>query len=114
MNSFEILGRINWLEIKYNEKGTCFTKIILAKKKPKVDEYESFPITFFNTKKDNTAERLAENLKVGNYVRVKGKLGINKYAPKDATKIQEKIELTGWAFTQVAWNNEENKYVDVA
>ena len=29
-------------------------------------------------------------------------------------KVQEKIELTGWTFTQVAWNNEENKYVDVA
>lgn len=113
MNKFELLGRINWLDIKYVDSGTCFTKIILSKKKPKSDEYESFPIIFFNTKNDNTAERLAESCKVGDYIRVSGQLGINRYAPKNADKVQERIALTGWSFVPVAWDNEQNKYVDI-
>ncbi len=113
MNSFELLGRINWIDIKYTESGSCFTKIILGKKKPKSDEYEGFPIIFFNTKNDNTAERLAEKCKVGDYIRIKGQLSINKYAPKNADKVQERIALTGWSFVPVAWDGEQNKYVDI-
>lgn len=113
MNSFELLGRINWIDIKYLESGTCYTKILLAKKKPKTDEYESFPIIFFNKKDDDIAERLAEQCKVGDYIRLKGQLGINKYAPKNAEKVQEKISLTGWSFKQVVWDSNQNKYVDV-
>ena len=89
MNKFEILGRVNWIEIKYSEKGSCFTKILLAKKLPKKDEYESFPITFFNTKNGETAERLAETVKEGDYIRVTGKLGINRYIPKGQTRVKE-------------------------
>ena len=113
MNSFELLGRINWIKIQYTESGTCYTKIILGKKKPNSDDYEGFPITFFNTRNDNTAERLAEQCKVGDYIRIKGKLGINRFAAKNADKVQEKIDLTGWTFTQVAWDSELNKYVDI-
>lgn len=113
MNSFELLGRINWMDLISTESGSVITKIILAKKKPKSDEYESFPITFFNTRNDNTAERLAEECKVGDYIRLKGQLGINKYAPKNADKVQEKIMLTGWSFVPVAWDSEQNKYVDL-
>ena len=112
MNSFELLGRINWIDIQYTESGTCFTKIILAKKKPKSNEYESFPITFFNTKNDKTAERLAEQCKTGDYIRLKGQLGINRFAPKNADKVQEKIILTGWSFVPVVWDAEQNKYID--
>jgi len=122
MNKFELLGRINWLDIKYNESGSCFTKIILAKKKPKsdvkkqyrTDDYESFPIVFFNTRNGNTAERLAENCKVGDYIKVNGMLTINKYSPKDSDTVHTKIELLGWGFKQVMWNSEENKYIDIA
>ena len=114
MNSFELLGRINWLDIKYTDSGTCFTKIMLAKKKPKTDnKYESFLITFFNTKNDNTAEKLANICKKGDYIRVKGQLGISRYAPKNADKVQEKIVLTGWTFVPVAWDDEQKKYVDI-
>jgi len=90
MNSFELLGRINRLDFRYSDSGTCFAKIMLEKKKPKKDEYESFLITFFNTKNDNTAERLAETCKKGDYIRVKGQLGINRYAPQNSDKVQEK------------------------
>lgn len=112
MNSFELLGRINWLDCKYTEYGNCVTKIMLAKKKPKSDEYESFPIVFFNTKTDKTAERLAEFCKVGDYIRIKGQLAINRYAPKNADKVQERISLTGWNFVPVEWDSEQNKYID--
>lgn len=113
MNKFEILGRVNWIEIKYSEKGSCFTKILLAKKLPKKDEYESFPITFFNTRNGDTAERLAETVKEGDYIRVTGKLGINRYIPKGQTRVKEDVELIGWGFQKVKWDSEQNKYVDV-
>ena len=112
MNSFELLGRINWIDFKITDSGTCFTKILLAKKKPKSEEYESFPIVFFNTKNDNTAERLAENHRVGDYIRIKGQLGISKYVPKNADKVHDKLVLTGWSFVPVVWDAEQNKYVD--
>ena len=64
-------------------------------------------------KNDNTAERLAENCKVGDYIRIKGQLGINRYAPKNADKVQEKVTLTGWSFVPVAWDSKQNKYVDI-
>lgn len=112
MNNFSLLGRINWLDCKYTEYGNCITKIILAKKKPKSDEYESFPIVFFNTKNDNTAEKLAEYCKVGDYLKITGQLGINRYAPKNSDKVQEKISLTGWSFVPVEWDSGQNKYID--
>ena len=43
MNEFKLLGRLNWLQIQYLDNGTCKTTIYLGKKKPKIDEYETFP-----------------------------------------------------------------------
>ena len=93
MNSFELLGRINWMDLISTESGSVITKIILAKKKPKSDEYESFPITFFNTRNDNTAERLAEECKVGDYIRLKGQLGITNMHQKMQIKFKKKLCL---------------------
>ena len=49
---------------------------------------------------------------VGDYIRIKGQLGINRYAPKNADKVQEKVALTGWSFVPVEWDSEQNKYID--
>lgn len=125
MNEFKLLGRLNWLKIQYFDNGTCMTNIYLGKKLPPSlvarlpanhkteDEYETFPIVFFNTKNDNVAERIAEDCKQGDYIRLNGKLGINTYQGKDGKKYS-KIELIGWNFKKVCWDAEQNKYVDVA
>lgn len=112
MNEFKILGRLNWLKIQYFDNGTCMTSIYLGKKKPKVDEYETFPILFFNTRKDNVAERIAENCVQGDYIRINGKITVNEYETKDGKK-RSKIELIGWNFKKVRWNAELNKYEDI-
>lgn len=112
MNEFKLLGRLNWLKIQYFDNGTCMTSIYLGKKKPKTDEYETFPILFFNTKKDNVAERLAECCVQGDYIRINGKISINEYESKDGKK-HTKIELIGWNFKKVKWNSELNKYEDI-
>jgi single-stranded DNA-binding protein len=112
MNKIELLGRLNWLDIKYYDSGTCVTKILLARKLPNKDEYESFPIAFFNTKNDNTAERLAEECKHGDYIRIVGKLRMSTYTTKDNRK-QSKLEIIGWNFVKVQWDAEQNKYVDI-
>ena len=118
MNKFEILGRLNWLKIQYFENGTCMTSIYLSKKKPNANDsddannYETFPIIFFNTKKDNVAERITEECIKGDYLRVVGKVGINTYQTQDGRK-KNKVELIGWNFKKVRWDSENNKYVDI-
>lgn len=112
MNEFKLLGRLNWLKIQYFDNGTCMTSIYLGKKKPKVDEYETFPVLFFNTRKDNVAERLAENCVQGDYIRINGKITVNEYETRDGKK-RSRIELIGWNFKKVQWNAELNKYEDI-
>lgn len=124
MNEFKILGRLNWLKIQYFDNGTCMTNIYLAKKLPPSlvsrlpsnhkpeEEYETFPVVFFNTKNDNVAERIAEDCRQGDYIRINGKLGVNTYQGKDGKKYS-KIELIGWNFKKVRWDAETNKYVDL-
>ena len=123
MNEFKLLGRLNWLKIQYFDNGTCMTSIYLAKKLMPAqisklpanhkaeEEYETYTIIFFNTQKDNVAERIAETCKQGDYLRVSGKLSINNYSSKDEKK-RKKLELIGWNFKKVCWDGENNKYVD--
>ena len=113
-NGFKLLGRINWLDIEYNsETAKPITKIILAKKVPKTEnKYESFTITFFNTKNDNVAERLAEVCKKEDYIRVVGKIGNSKFTPKGQDKEVTRLELIGWNFKKVEWCAEKNCYID--
>lgn len=120
MNEFSILGRLNWLNIQYYDNGTCKTIIYLAKKLPPTqvsrlpsnhkpeDEYETFTITFFNTSRDNVAERLADECKQGDYMRIKGKLSVYKLENSKPV-----LKLIGWNFKRVEWDAETNKYVDI-
>lgn len=109
MNRVEIMGRLNWKEIKYFESGTCRTKILLSKKRPKANNadetqnYDSFPIIFFNNKAEDFAEYIAE----GDYVHVVGSLTRNQ--PKNKTS--KETEIIGWDFRKTKWSNDKNKYV---
>ena len=107
------MGRLNWKEIKYFESGTCRTKILLSKKRPKANNadetqnYDSFPIIFFNNKNDNIAERIAEDVSEGDYVHIVGTLTRNQ--PKNKTS--KETEIVGWDFRKTKWSNDKNKYV---
>lgn len=115
-NSFKLVGRVGWLETKYNDNGTCITTINLGVKKNK-DTYENFFIRFLSgaEAKTKTAELLAENVKKGDYIRVGGSLTVDKFVPKNSTdgKAIEKLALLGWGYKPVKWDEEKKSFVDV-
>lgn len=113
MNEFKLLGRVGKLDIEFkdNDKGTVIATISLGVKNAK-GEYENFWITFFNTKKKDLAEILADTVKEGDYIRVNGKLSINKFTPDGADKPKYQMRLIGWGFKKVRWDEEKRTYVD--
>jgi len=120
MNEFKLLGRVGKLDIEYKENGdraTVITKISLGVKKGKDSngnaQYENFYITFFNKKNHATAELLAEDVKEGDYIRVEGKLSINKYYPQGSDKAKYSMQLIGWGYKKVKWDSTLNKFVDI-
>ena len=46
-NVFELLGRVNYVNIKYVESGKAITRVLISIKRYKSEEYDTFPITFF-------------------------------------------------------------------
>lgn len=105
--SFEEIGRVGYINIKYNEDvAKTRTVISLGVKKYKKEEYDNFFITFFNYKE--LAERVSEYVKKGDYIRVKGSLSVNKYQEK------ETIQLIGWSYSKVMFDKEQKKYIDIA
>lgn len=112
-NYFELVGRIGWLDYKSTEKG-FITKICLGVKKNK-EEYHNFFITFLNAiaSKDPVAENLSDTHRVGDYIRVKGILNIDRFTPKNSDKEIENISLIGKSFNAVKFDSFEKRFVDV-
>lgn len=118
MNEFNLLGRVGKIEITYKENGTCLTKVSIGVPNGKVNTegkklYDNFWITFFNTKNSNTAELIAEEVKEGEYIRVHGKLVDNVYTPQGADKPKHSLQLLGWGYCKVVFDEVTRKYVDV-
>lgn len=112
-NYFELVGRIGWIDFKTTEK-VFISKICLGVKKNK-EEYQNFFITFLNQigAKDPVAENLGDTHKVGDYIRVKGFLNIDKFTPKNSDKKVENISLVGKSFNAVKFDTFEKRFVDV-
>jgi single-stranded DNA-binding protein len=108
-NKLYLLGRVGKIDIEYKENGTILTTISLGVKNYK-KEWENYYITFFN----DTAERLAEDVKDGDYIRIDGSLGIDKFTPKGSEKPVYKIKITGWGFKKVEYDKEQKKFIDFA
>ena len=111
MNEFTLSGRVNFIDIKYLESGKCFTRVLLSLKE-RNGEYVSYPITLFNTSKGTTAEDIAEKVKKGDTVEIKGKLTIDKFKSKTGEDV-ERIGLIGFEFSKLAWDDRQKKYVKV-
>ena len=137
MNEFTLSGRVNFIDIKYLESGKCFTRVLLSLKE-RNGEYVSYPITLFNTSKGTTAEDIAEEVKKGDTVEIKGKLTIDKFKSKTGEDVElfknkrkvtrkdfiqffksktgedvERIGLIGFEFAKLAWDDRQKKYVKV-
>ena len=111
MNEFTLSGRVNFIDIKYLESGKCFTRVLLSLKE-RNGEYVSYPITLFNTSKGRIAENIAEEVKKGDTVEIKGKLTIDKFKSKTGEDV-ERIGLIGFEFAKLAWDDRQKKYVKV-
>lgn len=111
MNEFTLSGRVNFIDIKYLESGKCFTRVLLSLKE-RNGEYVSYPITLFNTSKGTTAEDIAEEVKKGDTVEIKGKLKIDKFKSKTGEDV-ERIGLIGFEFAKLAWDDRQKKYIKV-
>ncbi len=105
-NTFELIGRVNFIDIKYTEKGSTYTRVLLSKK-AKDDNYDTFPITLFGDK----AEAISESIKKGDTVYITGKLGVNRYKDKAGNNV-EKMELTGYEFKKVVYDTDKKQYVE--
>lgn len=111
MNEFNVSGRCNYIEIKYTESGKCFTRVLVAEKQ-RNGEYHTYPVTLFNTVKDNTAENIAEEIKKGDYVKISGKLTIDKFTAKTGEEV-ERIGLVGFGYNKLVWDEVTNKFIEI-
>ena len=127
-NEFRLQGRVGYVEIKYTEnktnsdKVTVYTTINLGVRKTtglsseEDKNWDNFFITFFNTSTNNTAERLADSVKKGDYIRVVGKLSENKYeitTENGEKKEKSEIQLIGYGFKKQRYDEMEQEWVDL-
>ncbi len=122
-NEFKLLGRVGWIDIQYKENKnsdlpTVITKINLGVKTMKKDAenkaiWENFFITFFNKKNHPTAELLGEEVHEGDYIRVDGKLTISSFTPPGKDKPVQNVQLLGWGYKKVRFDEGLKKFVDV-
>lgn len=109
MNTVTLIGRLNWQEIKYFESGKSIVRALISEKQG--DEWVTFPVTIFDTKK-HICEDFAGRAKKGDYVKVSGKLGIDKYKTKDGKDV-EKICINVFEVEFVKWNPASKKFEPV-
>lgn len=111
MNKLELAGRVSYVN-REEKSGTVMTKVCIGVKKNKTD-YENFFVTFFNSEKQQTADAVAEQVKKDDYIRINGKISVNKFKPNGHDKEVERLEIVGWGFKKQKWNDEEHKFLDV-
>ena len=107
-NKFELTARVNFVEIKYKENGTVFTRALLSKKGKEEGTYDTFPITLFG----KAAEGFAEAIKKGDTVNVTGRISISKYKKDD--KDIERVDLVAFEFTKVKYDESAKKYIAIS
>lgn len=113
INQFTLLGRVGWIDMKYSEKGVGVTTINLGVKKNK-ESWNNFFIKFFNTQKNELADKVMNTIREGDYVSVVGKISESKFTPQGAEKEISKIELVGWKCERVEYDELRSEYVPVS
>lgn len=111
-NQFTLLGRVGWIDMRYSEKGTGVTTINLGVKKTK-DSWNNFFIKFFNTQKNDLADKVMNTIREGDYVSIVGKVSESKFKPQGSEKEVSKIELIGWKCERVVYDELRESYVAV-
>lgn len=106
-NKFELIGRVNHIEMKYFDNGTVLTRTLIGKKGKEEGEFDTFGVNLFG----KTAEGFGNDVKKGDYVYITGRVSVNKYTNKEG-KTQERLELIGFEFKKVKFDVDAKKYVE--
>jgi single-stranded DNA-binding protein len=107
-NSFELIGRVNYVNLKSLSNGNSLTRVLLSIKRYKSEEYDTFPITFFAEVSQDAANRL----KKGDYINVVGRLNLDKFKNKEGKDV-ESISLIGYSFIKVTFDKDQKRFVEV-
>jgi len=108
-NTFELLGRVNYVNIKYTENAKAITRVLIAIKRYKSEEYDTYPITFFG----DVAEAVGEKIKAKeDYIHVTGRIGVDKYKSKDGRDV-EQLSLIGNTYEKVTFDKTKKQFVTV-
>lgn len=111
-NEFIVSGRVNKIGIQYKDDGQCYTKVFLSQKVPKSDKYNPFNIIFFNT--NGVAEKIADDVKQGEYIEAKCYLTPYEYTEADTGKQRNIINITGLGYDKLVFDDKLKKFVKVA
>lgn len=103
-NTFELIGRVNFLDVKYSKTGIAIGTVLLSKKAK--ENYQSFELTIFA----DDAELLGNKIKKGDYIHVEGYLNPQEYVDKENKK-QKKMQLVIQKFNKVTYDETAKKYV---
>lgn len=110
-NKFELIGNVNYLDIKVSEKkGSFITKallgIYLGKDKDGKAQYDSIELTMFG----DIAEKFGEEIKKKDAVYVDGRIGINKYTNKDGKEIKTYQFIVN-SFKKVSFDKDKKEFI---
>ena len=107
-NTFELIGRVNYLNLKALNNGNTLTRVLLSIKRYKSEEYDTFPVTFFG----ETSEDIADKIKKGDYIHVTGRLNLDKFKSKDGKDV-ESISLIGNSYEKITFDRDKKEFVVV-
>ena len=108
-NNFELIGKVNFVDVKMLDSGSYLTKILLGiylGKKDGATNYDSINITFFG----ETAEKFAETIKKGDQIYIDGRISVNKYTNKEGKEVKD-IQFIGNDFFLVEYDKELKEYL---
>ena len=110
-NKFELIGNVNYLDVKVSEKkGSFITKILLGiylgKDSNGNAQYDSVEVTMFG----DVAERFGDDIKKKDAVYVEGRIGINKYTNKDGKEVKA-YQFVANSFKKVTFDKDKKEFV---
>lgn len=107
-NIFELIGRVNYLNLKSLSNGNTLTRVLLSIKKYKSDEYDTFPVTFFGEASESVADKVTK----GDYIHVTGRLNLDKFKDKNGKDV-ESISLIANSYEKVTFDKEQKQFVAI-
>jgi len=112
-NKFELIGNVNFIDIKALEKGGFITKtllgIYLGKDRDGNAQYDSVEVTMFG----DLAERFGEDVQKKDAVYVEGRISINKYTNKDGKEVKT-TQFIANSYKKVTFDKDKKEFVEAS